>query len=106
MIEVIILIVSMVAFAQFWVYYWRATMSGVAAQAISERIRVAAGITHESISAEDFRSILILKHLSPNLRGTNGSLIATRSYYRELEKVERSLHAMSSCAHAQTTQST
>ena len=32
MIAVIILIVSVVAFAQFWVYYWRATMSGVAAQ--------------------------------------------------------------------------
>ena len=46
MIAVVILIVSVVAFAQFWIYYWRATISGIAAQAISDTIRVAAGITH------------------------------------------------------------
>jgi hypothetical protein len=101
MIAVIILIVSMVAFAQFWVYYWRATMSGVAAQAISERIRVAAGITHESISAEDFRSILILKDLSPNLRGPNGSLFAIRTYYKIIEKVGRMVPAMASWANTE-----
>jgi len=98
MIAVIILIVSMVAFAQFWVYYWRATMSGVASQAISERIRVAAGITHESISAEDFRSLLILKDLSPDLGGPSGSLMTIRSYYAVLEKLGKIAPAMAGWA--------
>ena len=47
MIPAVIFAVSVVAFAQFGLYYWRATISGIAAQAISERIRVAAGITHD-----------------------------------------------------------
>jgi hypothetical protein len=101
MIAVIILIVSVVAFAQFWIYYWRATISGIAAQAISDRIRVAAGITHESISAQDFRSILILKDLSPTLRGPNGSLFAIRAYYKTIEKMGRMIPAMSGWANSE-----
>ncbi len=44
MVAVIIFVVSVGALVQFGLYYWRATISGVAAQTISERIRVAAGI--------------------------------------------------------------
>ena len=51
MIAAVIFAVSVVAFAQFGLYYWRATISGVAAQAISERIRAAAGITALTASA-------------------------------------------------------
>jgi hypothetical protein len=101
MIAVVILIVSVVAFAQFWVYYWRATMSGVAAQAISDRIRVAAGIRHELISAQDFRSLLILKDLSPTLSGPSGSLLAIRTYYKVIEKIGRMVPAMASWANTE-----
>ena len=101
MIAVVILIVSVVAFAQFWVYYWRATMSGVAAQAISDRIRVAAGIRHELIRAQDFRSLLILKDLSPTLSGPSGSLLAIRTYYKVIEKIGRMVPAMASWANTE-----
>lgn len=101
MVAVIILIVSAVAFAQFWIYYWRATMSGIAAQEISERIRVAAGITHEAINAQDFRSILIIKDLSPNLRGPNGSLFGVFAYYKIVEKMGRMVPAMASWANSE-----
>ncbi len=87
MIPAIIFVVSVIAFAQFGLYYWRAAISGVAAQAVSERIRVAAGIAHEGISAEDFRSIIILKDLSPNLRGADGSFTTIRAYYAVVEKI-------------------
>jgi hypothetical protein len=101
MIAIVILIVSVASFAQFWIYYWRATMSGVAAQAVSERIRVAAGITHETISAQDFRSILILKDLSPTLSGPSGSLFAIRTYYKVIEKVGRLVPTMASWANTE-----
>jgi hypothetical protein len=101
MIAVVILIVSVVAFAQFWIYYWRATISGIAAQAISDRIRVAAGITHESITAQDFRSILILKDLSPTLRGPSGSMFAIRMYYNAIEKMGKMVPAMAGWANTE-----
>src|SRR5665213_2495762 len=101
MIAVVILIVSVLAFAQFWVYYWRATMSGIAAQAISDTIRVAAGLTSESISGQDFRNILILKDLSPSLRGPNGSMFAIRMYFCAVEKMGQIVPAMAGWASAE-----
>jgi hypothetical protein len=101
MVAAIIFAVSVVAFAQFGLYYWRATISGIAAQAISDRIRVAAGITHAAIGAEDFRSIIILKDLSPDLRGPNGSFASIRAYYSMVEKVGSIVPAMASWANAE-----
>ena len=101
MIPVIIFAVSVVAFAQFALYYWRATISGIAAQAISDRIRVAAGITHDGIGAQDFRSIIILKDLSPDLRGPHGSFAAIRTYYAVVEKLGSIVPAMASWANAE-----
>ena len=101
MIPAIIFAVSVVAFAQFGLYYWRATISGIAAQAISERIRVAAGIAHEGIAAQDFRSIIILKDLSPDLRGADGNFAAIRAYYAVIEKIGSFVPAMASWAQAE-----
>ncbi len=101
MIPAIILMVSVVAFAQFGLYYWRATISGIAAQAISERIRVAAGITHAGIGAQDFRNIIILKDLSPGLSGSNGSFAVIRTYYSIVEKLGSIVPAMASWANAE-----
>ena len=101
MIPAVIFAVSVVAFAQFGLYYWRATISGIAAQAISERIRVAAGITHEGIGAQDFHSIIILKDLSPDLRGPNGNFRAIRAYYAVVEKLGSIIPAMANWANAE-----
>ena len=101
MIPAVIFAVSVVAFAQFGLYYWRATISGIAAQAVSERIRVAAGITHDGIGAQDFHSILILKDLSPDLRGPNGRFTAIRAYYAVMEKLGSIVPAMANWANAE-----
>jgi len=101
MIPAIIFAVSVVAFAQFGLYYWRATISGIAAHAISDRIRVAAGITHDGIGAQDFRSILILKDLSPDLRGPHGNFAAIRAYYAVVEKLGSIVPAMADWANAE-----
>ena len=101
MIPAIIFGVSVIGFAQFGLYYWRAAISGVAAQAVSERIRVAAGIAHEGIGAEDFRSIIILKDLSPDLRGADGSFAAIRTYYAVVEKIASFVPVLASWARAE-----
>ena len=103
MVAAIIFVVSIAAFAQFGLYYWRATISGVAAQAISDRIRVAAGITHEGIGPLDFRNILILKDLSPDLRGASGGFAGIRTYYSIVEKLGSIVPAMASWANAEMT---
>jgi hypothetical protein len=101
MIAVIIALVSVVAFAQFGLYYWRATISAVAAQAVSNRILVAAGITHPAIGPGDFRNIIILKDLSPDLRGPNGSFRAIRTYYAAIETIGKIVPAMANWANTE-----
>jgi hypothetical protein len=80
MIAAILFTVSIVAFGQFGLYYWRAMISEVAAQAISDRIRIAAGISAPAIGARDFHNILILNHLSPDLRGPGATFRVIRAY--------------------------
>jgi hypothetical protein len=94
MVAAIIFVVSVVTFGQFALYYWRATISGVASQAISERIRVAAGIVHAGIGAQDFHNIVILKDLSPDLGGPSGSLMSIRVYYAVVEALGKIVPAM------------
>ena len=101
MIAAILLAVSIVAFGQFGLYYWRAMISGVAAKAISERIRAAAGITARAIGAQDFYNILILNNLSPDLRGPGGSFWAIRTYYSAVEKLGKLIPSMANWSNAE-----
>jgi len=101
MIAAILCMVSAVALVQFALYYWRAVISGVATQPISDRIRTAAGIIAPKIGAQDFRSILSLHDLSPDLRGPNGSFLGVRTYYSAVEKLGRLIPTMASWANAE-----
>jgi hypothetical protein len=101
MVAAILIAVSLVAFAQIGLYYWRATISGIAEQAISDRVRVAAGITHEGIGAQDFRSLIILKDLSPDLRGKNARFTAIRAYYAAVEKLDNVVPGMANWANGE-----
>ena len=103
MIAAILFTVSVAAFAQFGLYYWRATISGVATQPVSDRIRTAAGISAATIGAQDFRSILKLKDLSPDLRGPSGNFAALRSYYAIVEKLGRIIPAMAKWSNTEMT---
>ena len=103
MIAVLILTFSFVALGQFGLYYWRAMISGVAAQAISERIRAAAGITSRPVSAQDFHSVLILNNLSPDLRGPGGSFRVIRTYYAAVEKLGKIVPSMARWSNAEMT---
>src|SRR6266567_376933 len=101
MIAAILFMVSAVALVQFGLHYWRAVISGVATQPISDRIRTAAGISASQIGAQDFHSILSLHDLSPDLRGPNGSFIGVRAYFSIVEKLGKVMPAMSNWANTE-----
>ena len=101
MIAVILFVMSAVALGQFGLYYWRAMLAGVAANPVSERVRAAAGIVDASIGAQDFRSILSLHDLAPDLRGPNGHFRGVRAYYSVVEKLGKIVPAMASWANGE-----
>ena len=101
MVAAILFTISFVAFAQFGLYYWRATISGIASQAISDRIRLAAGISAAVIGGQDFHNILILKDLSNNLRGPSGSFIVLRTHYALVERLGSRVPAMADWSNAE-----
>ena len=103
MIGVLMFVVSLVALGQFGLYYWRAMLSGVAAQAISDRIRNAAGMSAATIGARDFHKILILNDLSPDLRGPGGTFRIVRMYYSIVENLGRVVPAMAAWSNAEMT---
>jgi hypothetical protein len=101
MIAAILFMVSLVALIQFGLHYWRAIISGIATQPISDRIRTAAGITAPQIVAQDFHNILSLHDLSPDLRGPNGSFLGVRAYYSAVKKLGSLIPTMASWANAE-----
>jgi hypothetical protein len=101
MIAAILFTVSVSAFVQFALYYWRAMLAGVAAQPISDRVRAAAGISSQGVAAQDFRSILSLHELAPELRGPGGSFRAVRSYYAVVQKLGRLIPSMANWANGE-----
>ncbi len=96
MIAAILFTVSVAAFGQFALYYWRALVAGVAAQPISDRVQVAAGLARE-VSGGDFNAILSLHDVAPGLKGDQGGLRVVRVYYRAMELL-RGLHMPSLAA--------
>jgi hypothetical protein len=103
MIGAIIFTVSVVAGGQFAALYWRAMIRGVAAQPISDRIRVATRITDRAVAAGDFRSILGVYDMAPDLCGPGNTLSTIRSYYWIVEKLGALAPAFKSWAEGEMT---
>jgi hypothetical protein len=89
MIVAIIFCCSTVAVCQFGLYYWRAIISSVAAQPVSDRLQTAVGIASTGMSPHGFRVILSLLNMAPDLRGLSGGLRAIRTYYLVVETLGR-----------------
>ncbi len=79
--------ISIVALSQFGVYYWRAMLVGAAAQPVSERILAAAGVRNGKLTGEDFRALLGLHDLTPELRSGGKNLALVRAYYAMVEGI-------------------
>jgi len=87
MIAGILFCASMVAFGQFGLYYWRVAIANTAGQQVSDRLRVAAGISTASVGSRDFRAILSVHDMTPDLRGP---LAHTSQFERTTQLLRRS----------------
>jgi hypothetical protein len=102
-IAAIVFCVSIVAFGQFGFYYWRAMVMRVSALPVSDRLRVAAGITATAVGSHDFGAILSTYNLVPALRGFGRSFRAIRTYYAVVEKLGRLIPLIAKWSEAEMT---
>ena len=101
MIAAILFCVSIVAFGQFGLYYWRASIANTANRQVSDRVRVAAGIPAASVTSRDFRAIMTVHDLTPDLRGPGGAHRAIRTYYSIVENIGRLIPPLAGWAEAE-----
>jgi hypothetical protein len=87
MTAAILFCISIVALGQFGLYYWRATIANTSRQQVSDRVRIAAGIQTPSATSRDFRAILNVLELTPDLGGSGSAYRAIRAYYVAVEKI-------------------
>jgi hypothetical protein len=73
--------ISIVALSQFAAYYWRAMLTGEAAQPVSDRVLAAAGVQDGQLTGQDFPALLGLSELTPELRSSGNGLGLVRTYY-------------------------
>ena len=73
--------ISIVALAQFGLYYWRAVLAAVAGQPVSDSVLTAAGLENGRVTGRDFSTIAGLHDLTPNLNPHRGGLGPVRLYY-------------------------
>src|ERR1700731_367889 len=85
MIAALILVMSVVALAQFAVAQWRSMWMTVAAQPLSDYVQAATGITDAAISGEDFQVFVRTSdQLSPATQERNLWLTEVGLYYRAI----------------------
>jgi hypothetical protein len=88
MFSAMLFTISAVALAQFGLYYWRAVLSGVAAQPVSARVLAAARVENGRVASQHFATLAGLHDLTPDLYPNGGGLGLVRLYYRMIESVE------------------
>jgi hypothetical protein len=79
--------ISIVALMQFAAYYWRAMLAGAAAQPVSERVLEAAGVANGQLTGQDFRTLLTLHNVTPELSSVSNGLRSVRLYYRLVDTI-------------------
>ena len=81
MFSAMLFTISIVALTQFALYYWRAVLTGVAAQPVSDRVLEAAHVENGRLNAADFDKLAGLHHLTPDLSPNRGGLGLVSLYY-------------------------
>jgi hypothetical protein len=87
MFSAMLLAISIVALAQFGVFYWRAVVAGIAAQPISDEVLAAARVESGAVNGRDFDAIAQLHELTPNMQKEASSLGLVRAYYQVIHAV-------------------
>jgi hypothetical protein len=88
MFSAMLLVISILALAQFGLYYWRSVLAGVAAQPVSGRVLEAAHVRSGTVSATDFDTFAGLHDLTPDLQPNASNLSTVRFYVRVIEALD------------------
>lgn len=87
MFSAMLLAISILALSQFAIYYWRAVLTGIAAQPVSERVLQAANLEDRGLSGGDFAKLAELHDLTPLLQPGADGLGLVRQYYTLVRKL-------------------
>jgi hypothetical protein len=79
--------ISIVALAQFALYYWRAVLAAVAGQPVSESVLAAANIENRRVIGGDFQTLAGLHDLTLDLTPRKQGLGLVRLYYRGVDSL-------------------
>jgi hypothetical protein len=77
--------ISIVALSQFALYYWRAVLTAVAGQPLSENVLAAASIENGRVTGRDFQTLAGLHDLTLDLTPRSNGLGLVRLYYRAVD---------------------
>jgi hypothetical protein len=89
MFSAILLAISVVAMFQFALFYWRAVLTGVATQPISERVLDAVQVAEPGLQGDDFERLVSLHDLTPELDTGKSGLGLVSVYYSLVSKAEQ-----------------
>jgi hypothetical protein len=87
MFSAMLFAISIMALAQFALYYWRAVLTGVAAQPISSEILEAAQVQESELCGADFEKLASLLTLTPELKRSSVSLGFVPAYFKIVGKI-------------------
>jgi hypothetical protein len=81
MFAAMLVVISAVAFTQFAIYYWRAVLTGVAAQPVSQRVLDSVNVDGDRLTGKHFPVLAELHDLTPELNTAVGGLGMVRAYF-------------------------
>jgi hypothetical protein len=88
MFATMIFAIAIVALFQFALYYWRAVLTGVASQAVSNRVLEAAQVAESGPRGADFARLATLHELTPELKSDHNGLGLVRAYYEAIHGLQ------------------
>jgi hypothetical protein len=94
MIPIVILVISLVVFLQFFVFYCRSIIASTAKHPLPQDVQDVTGIV-QSASPEDFSRVMQLLKLCPDRPEERGQLRAIGAYYRFLGFVRSTIAPVS-----------
>lgn len=87
MFSAMLFAISLVALAQFGLYYWRAVLTGVASQPISRDVLEAAQVEERNLCGADFEKLASLLILTPELKRGPAGLGFVPTYFKLVGKL-------------------
>lgn len=74
--------IAIAALSQFALFYWRALLTGIASQPVSDRVIEAAQVESREFCGADFEKLATLHAMTPELQNAHSSLGFVSAYYK------------------------